>query len=74
MRALMGNNDYQPDSRVFIYLFLINHLVLLDVPPKRFILLKTFNWESSYIEVWFIDQNSKPLEIEGKKNITLVIN
>ena len=28
----------------------------------------------SYIEVWFTDQNSKPLEIEGKLNITSVIN
>ena len=28
----------------------------------------------SYIEVWFTDQNSKPLETEDKTNITLVIN
>ena len=27
---------------------------------------------TSYIEVWFTDQNSKPLEIENKINITLV--
>ena len=30
--------------------------------------------EFSYIEVWFSDQNSKPMEIEDKINITLVIN
>ena len=30
--------------------------------------------EFSYIEVWFIDQSSKPSEIEDKINITLVIN
>ena len=30
--------------------------------------------EFSYIEVWFIDQNSNPLEIEDKINITLVIH
>ena len=35
--------------------------------------LKTLNSEFSYIEVWFTDQNSKPLEID-KTNITLVIN
>ena len=29
-------------------------------------LLKTCNSEFAYIEVWFIDQNSKPLEIQGK--------
>ena len=27
-----------------------------------------------YIEVWFTDQNSNPLEVEDKVNITLVIN
>ena len=37
------------------------------------IFLKTLNSEFSYIEVWFTDQNSKPLEID-KTNITLVIN
>ena len=36
--------------------------------------LKTFNSQFSYIEVWFSDQNSKPLEIGDKINITLVIN
>ena len=47
---------------------------LLDISPKNFIFLKTFNSEFSYIEVWFTDQNSKPLETEDKINITLVIN
>ena len=27
-----------------------------------------------YIEVWFADQNSKPLETEDKINMTLIIN
>ena len=36
--------------------------------------LKTFNSGFSYIEVWFTNKNSKPLEIEHKINITLVIN
>ena len=47
---------------------------LLDIPPKKFIFLETFDSEFSYIEVWFFDQNSKPLKIEDKINITLVIN
>ena len=42
--------------------------------PENFIFLKTFDSECSYIEVWFTDQNSNPLEIEDKTNITLVIN
>ena len=32
------------------------------------------NAEFSYIEVWFTDQNSKPLEIEDEVKIILVIN
>ena len=47
---------------------------LLDISPETFIFLKTFDSEFSYIEVWFTDQNSNPLEIERKINITLVIN
>ena len=42
--------------------------------PKNFIFLKTFDSEFSYIEVLFTDQNSKPLEIEDKINMALVIN
>ena len=69
------NNDYQQDSRVF-YTSVPNKSFgqLLDISPKTFMFLKTFNSEFSYIEVWFIDQNSKPLEIEDKINITLIIN
>ena len=47
---------------------------LLDISPKNFILLKAFDLEFSYIEVSFTEQNSKPIEIEDKINITLVIN
>ena len=47
---------------------------LLDISPKKFIFLKTFNPDFSYIDVWFTDQNSKPLEIEDKIDIPLVIN
>ena len=47
---------------------------LLDISPKNLVFLKTFNSELSYIEIWFPDQNSKPLEKEDKIKITLVIN
>ena len=47
---------------------------LVDISSGNFILLKTFNSKFSYIEVWFNDQSSNPLEIEDKINITLVIN
>ena len=69
------NNDYQQDSRVF-YTFVSNKSFgqKLDISPKKIIFLKTFNSEFLYIEVWFTDQNCKPLEIEHNIYITLVIN
>ena len=47
---------------------------LLDISQENFIFKKKINSQCSFIEVWFTDQNSKPLEIEDKINITLVIN
>ena len=69
------NNDYQHDSRA-LYKFVPKKSFgqLLDISPENVVFLKTFNSEFSYIEVWFTEQNSKLLEIEGKINITLVIN
>ena len=66
---------YQHGSRV-LYAFFPNKsfVQLLDVSPKNFRFLKTFNSEFSYIEVWFIDQNSKALETGDKINIILDIN
>ena len=69
------NNSYQQNSRV-LYTFVPNKSFgqLLDISPENFIYLKTFDSEFSYIEVWFTDQNSNPLEIEDKINTTFVIN
>ena len=47
---------------------------LLDILSQNCIFLNTFNSEFLFIEVWFTNQNSKPLEIEDNVNITLVIN
>ena len=71
----IANNDYQQDSRV-LYIFVPNKSFgqLLDISREKFMFLKTSNLEFSYIEVRFTDQNSKPLEIEDKINIALVIN
>ena len=72
MHCNMINNDYKHNSRVF-YKFVPNKLLspLLDISTKNFILLKTFSSEFSFIEVWFTDENSKPLEIKHKINFTL---
>ena len=46
---------------------------LLDISLKNFVFLKNFGFRIVMIEVLFADQNSNPLEIEDKINITLVI-
>ena len=71
------NNDYQQDSWV-LYTFVPNKPLgkLLENSTTNFILLKTIfisNSEFSYIEVWFTDQNSQPLEIVDWIISTLVI-
>ena len=68
------NNDYQQDSRI-LYTFVPNKPLgsLLEISLTNHIFLKTFNSEFQNIEVWFTDQNSHPLEIEDRINLTLVI-
>ena len=58
-----------------MYLFVINHLVSCFILclDKTFIFFKTYNSKFSYVDIWFIDQNSQPLKVEDKINITLVI-
>ena len=68
------NNGYQQDSWV-LYTFGPNKSFgnLLENSPTNQIFKKTFNSEFQVIEVWFTDQNSQSLEIEDRKNLTLVI-
>ena len=68
------NNDYQHDSRV-LYTFVPNKPFssLLEISPTNNIFLETFNSEYDEIKIWFTDQNSKPLEMEDRKNLTIVI-
>ena len=68
------NNDYQQDSRI-LYTFAPNKPFgsLLEISPTNHIFLKTFNSEFKEIKVWFRDQNSRPLEVEDKVSLTLII-
>ena len=58
------SNEYESNSRV-LSTFVSNKSFaqLLDISSKSFIVLKDFNSEFPYIEVWFTDQNSKPVDI-----------
>ena len=68
------NNDYQQDSRI-LYTFVTNKTFgsLLEISPTNQVFLKTFNSEFQKVKIWFTDQTSKPLELEDKINITLII-
>ena len=68
------NNDYQQDSRI-LYTFVPNKTFssLLEISPTNQVFLKTFNSEFQDIKIWFIDPTSKPLELEDKISITLII-
>ena len=68
------NNDYQQESRI-LYTFIPNKTFgsLLEISPRNHVFLKTFNSEFREIKVWFTDQKSRPLEVEDKINVTLII-
>ena len=68
------NNDYQQDSRI-LFTFVPNKTFgsLLEISPTNQVFLKTFNSEFQEVKVWFTHQTSKPLELEDKINITLII-
>ena len=56
-------------------MFVLNKLFdkSLEISPRNHIFLKTFNSEYDEIRVWFTDQDSQPLEIEDRINLTMVI-
>ena len=68
------NSDYQEDSRI-LYTFVPNIPFgsLLEISPPNHNFLKAFNSEFQEIKVWFTDQARKPLEVEDKVNLTLIV-
>ena len=74
VHSSLGNNDYQQDSRI-LYTFVPNKTFgsLLEISPINHIFLKTFNSKFQEIKIWFTDQTSKPLELEDKINVNLII-
>ena len=67
-------NDYQHTSRV-LFAFVPNKQFgqLINISPHSLTMMNTVNTEFSSVEVWFIDQVSKALEIEDNVNLTLII-
>ena len=74
MHCNIVNDNYQQNSRI-LYTFVRNKSfgILLEISPPNHVFLKTFNSGFQEIKVWFTDQNSKPLEVEDKINLTLIV-
>ena len=68
------SNNYQQTSKV-LFTLLPNKQFgqVINIAPHSLTMLGTTNTEFSFIEVWFTDQNSEPLEIEDNLNLTLII-
>ena len=68
------NNSYQQASKV-LFGFVPNKQfgLFITISPHLLTMLKTTNAEFQFIQLWFTDQNNRPLEIEDSVNITLII-
>ena len=67
------NNSYQQASKVlFTSVPNKKYGQLITVTPETLIMLKTVNTEFSFIEIWFTDQDNRPLEIEDSVNVSLI--
>ena len=67
-------NDYKHTSKV-LFTFVPNNKFgqLINISPQALTMMNTVNTEFTYVEVWFINQYSKALEIEDNVNLTLII-
>ena len=50
-----------------------SYAYLLNIHPNNLVFLKTYNTQFDEIIITFTDQNCRPLEIENKVNLTLLI-
>ena len=68
------NSSYQQTSKVLFTLLPNRQLgQLITILPHLLTMIKTTNAECQSFQVWFTDQNNRPLEIEDSVNITLII-
>ena len=74
MHCNLVNNSYHQASKV-LFTFVPNKEFgqLITISPHILMMLKTTNAEFQFIQIWFADQNNRPLDIEDKVNITQII-
>ena len=66
-------NNYQQASNI-LFTFVLDSQFgqLMTFQPKSLLMLKTTSAEYSFIDIYFTDQNNRPLEIEDSVNVTLI--
>ena len=69
------DNQYQQMSEV-LHTFKPNkpYAYLLNVEPSNLVFWKNYNTDFDEINITFMNQNGRPLEIEDKVNLTLLIS
>ena len=69
------DNQYQQMSEV-LHTFKPNkpYAYLLNVEPSNLVFWKNYNTDFDEINITFMNQNGRPLEIEYKVNLTLLIS
>ena len=74
MHCNLVNNSFQQASKV-LFTFVPNKQFrqLITISPHLLTMLKTTNEEFQSVQLWFTDQNNRPLEIEDSVNVTLII-
>ena len=74
LHCKLVNNSYQEASKVlFTFVPKKQFGQLITILPDSLIMLKTTSEEFQFVELWFTDQNNRPLEIEDSVNITLIL-
>ena len=74
MHCNLVNKSFQQASNV-LFTFVPNKQFrqLITISPHLLTMLKTTNEEFQSVQLWFTDQNNRPLEIEDSVNVTLII-
>ena len=74
MHCNLVRNDYQHTSKVlFSFVPSKQFGQLVNISPHSLTMINTVNTEFSFVDVWFMDQTSKALQIEDNVNLTPII-
>ena len=75
MQCSLVDNLYQQKSEaLFTFTQNKSYTYLLNVEPSYLVFLETYNTEFDEIIITFTDENGKLIEIEGRVNLTLLID